>query len=396
MKRFRFYFVAVLVLLLSSLACRTVVGDPFSSRENQTDSPQVAVTVEVPSNNEAVSLPAPVDLLASQDTLVNLYESAHKGVVAIRVLTEAGQGLGSGFVIDKEGHVVTNYHVVENQTHLEVAFASGYKARGEVIGTDLDSDLAVVRVDASEEELFPLKMGDSDSIRVGQTVIAIGNPFGLAGTMTLGIVSGLGRTMPSLHTTADGSSFTAGDIIQTDTAINPGNSGGPLLNLAGEVIGVNQAIRTTTFSSDGEPVNSGVGFAVSINIAKRVVPHLIAEGKYDYPYLGIFSTSDLTLLDQEALGLPRSTGVYVTSVSRGGPADRAGVRGGNRTSGIPGIQAGGDLIIGIDGQPVLTFNDLIGYLVANKSPGDTVVLTILRDGEEINLELTLDKRPSAE
>ncbi len=394
MKRFRFFFVAVLVLMLSSLACRTVVGDPFSSRGNQPSANPVVVTVEVPSN-EAVSLPSPVDLLASQDTLINLYESAHKGVVAIRVLTEAGQGLGSGFVIDKEGHVVTNYHVVENQTHLEVAFASGYKARGEVIGTDLDSDLAVVRVDAPQEELFPLKMGDSDSIRVGQTVIAIGNPFGLEGTMTLGIVSGLGRTMPSLHSTADGSSFTAGDIIQTDTAINPGNSGGPLLNLAGEVIGVNQAIRTTSFTPDGEPVNSGVGFAVSINIAKRVVPYLIADGKYDYPYLGIFSTNELTLLDQEALDLPRSTGVYVTSVSEGGPADRAGVRGGNRNSGIPGIQAGGDLIIGIDGRPVLTFNDLIGYLVANKSPGDTVVLTILRNGEEINLELTLEKRPNA-
>jgi 2-alkenal reductase len=249
----------------------------------------------------------------------------------------------------------------------------------------------VIKVEAPKEELSPLTLGDSDQVKTGQMVVAIGNPFGLEGTMTTGIVSGLGRTIRSLHTTTAGGSFTVGDVIQTDAAINPGNSGGPLLNLNGEVVGVNESI----ISNSDSPANSGVGFAISVNIVKRVITSLIEKGKYDYPYLGIVSANDLTLLQQEALGLPRSTGVYVTSVSPGGPAEKAGVHGGSSDSSIDGLPKGGDLIIAIDGRPVVTFNDLIGYLVKQKSPGDTVVLTVLRDGKELQLSLTLDKRPSS-
>jgi 2-alkenal reductase len=313
------------------------------------------------------------------------------------VLTQEGGAQGSGFVIDNEGHIVTNYHVVEEVDDLEVAFSSGFKARAEVIGMDLDSDLAVLKVEAPAEELHPLPLGDSDQVKVGQTVVAIGNPFGLQGTMTVGIISGLGRTVQSLHFTSDGSSFSAGDILQTDAAINPGNSGGPLLNLNGEVVGVSESIRTNNFSSVGQPLNSGVGFAISINIVKRVAPSLISAGKYDYPYLGIMSpqSSNLTLLAQEALGLARSTGVYITGVVPGGPADKAGLIAGTQDTSLPGLKAGGDLIIAIDGKPVVTFSDLIGYLVKSKNPGEKVILTILRGEEEKQVELTLDKRPDS-
>jgi len=237
-------------------------------------------------------------------------------------------------------------------------------------------------------------LSDSDLVQVGQTVIAIGNPFGFNGTMTMGIVSGLGRSMSSLHEAPTGGMFSAGDIIQTDAAINPGNSGGPLLNLNGDVVGVNRAIFTTQFNDQGQPVNSGIGFAVSINIVKRVVPSLIAEGHYDYPYIGIISLSDLSLLEQEALRLPRANGVYITQISPDSPADKAGLIAGSSRTDIPGLFSGGDLIIAIDGTAVMSFSDFISYLLRNKSPGDSVVLTILREQKELEVKLTLDKRPS--
>jgi 2-alkenal reductase len=296
-------------------------------------------------------------------------------------------------VINEQGHIVTNYHVVEGAKQVEVDFTTGYKSYGTVIGTDLDSDLAVIKVNASDEEINPIPLGDSDSIQVGQTVVAIGNPFGLSGTMTTGIISALGRTLESEHDAPSGGTFTAGDIIQTDAAINPGNSGGPLFNLQGEVIGVNRAIRTTNFTEGGQPVNSGIGFAISINIVKRVVPVLIEKGKYDYPYIGISSVDELSLPQVEALGLKRFTGAYVTSIAAGGPAEQAGLRAGEETTSIPNLMAGGDLIIAMDGRPIQNFDDLIKYLINNKSPGDVVVITALRGEEEVDISVTLGKRP---
>ncbi len=381
----------IVVLALSGLACQTLVGGPSSLPETAPAAPPVVTQIVVP--EAPIIQSPPVDLLSSQDTLIQLYEKVNSGVVSIQVLTELGGGLGSGFVIDEQGHILTNFHVVEGETDLEVAFSSGYKARGEVIGTDLDSDLAVIKVDAPPEELSPLPLGDSDRVRVGQTVIAIGNPFGLSGTMTVGVVSGLGRTLRSMHTTADGGTFSAGDIIQTDAAINPGNSGGPLINLNGEVIGVNQAIRTNNVSASGDPLNSGVGFAIPINIIKRVTPSLIANGFYDYPYLGITSTNEISLIEQEALGLVSSNGVYITGVTPGTPADRAGLKAGISDTSILGLQSGGDLITAIDDQPVRNFNDLIAYLTKYKGPGDTVTLTVMRGDQEIQVDVVLDKRP---
>jgi S1-C subfamily serine protease len=375
-------------LLLSTLACsfgtKTFETVPFQNENNST--PTTPISTSIPSTRI-------IDIVDQQDQLVHLYQEVNPGVVAIRVLSEEGEGLGSGFVIDKEGHIVTNYHVVLNATELEIDLPSGYKTRGTILGTDSDSDIAVVKVEAPEQELIPLPLGDSDIVKVGQIVIAIGNPQGLESTMTTGIVSSKGRTMPSLHEAPGGGSFTAGDLIQTDAAINPGNSGGPLLNLNGEVIGINVAIETNNFDITGQPVNSGIGFAVSINIVKKVIPFLIEKGSYDYPYIGIQTVSEITLFDQEALNLSRSYGVYIIGVTPGSPADAAGLIAGTISTDSPFLYAGGDLIIEIDGVTVRDFNEMISYLINHNNPGDTVVMTVIRDGDEINLDLTLGKRP---
>jgi 2-alkenal reductase len=335
------------------------------------------------------------NLAPDQDLLVRLYEGVSPGVVLIQQIGEKGSGLGSGFVFSSDGYVVTNYHVVEGATDLEVDFPNGYKTRGEIAATDLDSDLAVIKVSAPAEQLHPLPLGDSDAVKVGQTVVAIGNPFGLNSTMTMGIVSAKGRTMDSLRQTEEGNFYSTGDMIQTDASINPGNSGGPLINLNGEVVGLNRAIRTLGTNADGDPVNSGIGFAVSVNIIKRVVPVLIQEGKYDYPYLGISTPpgGDLSLLEREELGLTNTSGAYLVDVSSGGPADQAGLIGGTKTTRIRGLLSGGDLVIAVDNRPVRVFGDLMSYLITNKSPGDTVTLRVIRDNQEKEFSLTLGKRP---
>ncbi len=382
-----------LMVMLTMLACRFGLS-AVSPRGASTPPASQAVRPTPEQQSKDQTTPSePIDLEYQDTLLTSLYERINPGVVSIQVLNEMGGGLGSGFVYDKEGHIITNYHVVEGAQDLEVDFPSGLKVRGEVIGTDLDSDLAVIKVDAPSEELFPLELGDSNQIKVGQMVVAIGNPFGLSGTMTTGIVSARDRTLDSLRSTAEGLPFSAGGIIQTDAAINPGNSGGPLLNLQGQVIGLNRAIRTNNLTAVGEPTNSGVGFAVPVNIIKRVVPALIETGSYDYPYLGISSRAEISLFEQEILGLPQATGAYVDAVVEGGPADQAGLRGGSRPTEVEGLLAGGDLIIAADGRPVRVFGDLLSYLMENKSPGDTIVLTILRDNEQKEVTVTLGKRP---
>ena len=394
---------ASLIILLTTAACGFTFQIPRFFGE-ESPAPTVEVQRATLPVSPQITLPAVPTLSAPPDisalsyaerdaVLTSLYERVSPGVVSLLVENGQGGSTGSGFVIDRQGHIVTNYHVVEGATDVEVDFLFGLKVRGKVIGTDLDSDLAVVKVDVPEDVLVPLPLGDSDQLKVGQTVVAIGNPFQLNGTMTLGIVSAKGRTLESLRQAESGSFFTAGDIIQTDAAINPGNSGGPLLNLNGEVIGVNRAIRTTGTTITGDPVNSGIGFSISSNIVRRVVPELIATGKYDYPYLGISSRSNLTLRMIEELGLPRQTGAYITAVTPGSPADRAGLRGGSRPTSFTGLPAGGDLLVAIDGQPVMTFDDLLSYLIKNKQPGDKVTLTIVRDGQEKEVDLTLGKRP---
>jgi 2-alkenal reductase len=343
-------------------------SEPESTRP---PSPSINSDDPVLANNPITS----AGLIDGQD-LTQLYDTVSPGVVAIIVLTADGGGQGSGFVLDREGHIATNYHVVEGAEVVEIAFSSGYRVFGEVVGTDLDSDLAIVKVDAPSTELHPLPLGDSDAVKVGQFVVAIGNPFGLSGTMTVGIVSAKGRVLSSLNESPGGSFFSAGDLIQTDAAINPGNSGGPLLNINGEVIGINRAI----FSLSETPANSGIGFAISINILKQVKDGLIADGFYDYPYLGVSSLPMITLFDVEQFDLPQMTGAFVTTIVPNGPAANGGLQ-------------VGDLIIQVDDREVITFSEMLSYLITQKEPGDDITLVVLRDEDRIELTVTLGSRP---
>jgi 2-alkenal reductase len=394
----KLFLLLLSTLVLGALACQAVANltpeppaavlpTPTLQNTNQpTNSPSAnppatnPQSLEPTADSEPISIPPAPDLIAQEDTLVAIHERVSPGVISIQVFTNQGGGQGSGFVIDSEGHIITNFHVIEGATDIEVHFSSGFKTWGRVIGTDLDSDLAVLQVDAPSEELHPLSFGDSSNAKVGQTVVAIGNPFGLNGTMTIGIVSALGRTLESLNEAPGGGVFSSGDIIQTDAAINPGNSGGPLLNLNGEVIGVNRAIRTETFTTIGSPSNSGIGFVIPINIVKRVLPSLLDSGEYLYPYLGISSLPEISLHVQEELDLPQATGAYVTTVTPNGPSDRAGLR-------------EGDLITAIDNQTILEFGHMLSYLLNYKSPGDSIFLTVLRGSTELQFEVVLGERP---
>jgi 2-alkenal reductase len=279
---------------------------------------------------------------------------------------------------------------VESATDLEVDFPSGFKTRATVLGADSDTDLAVLELDQLPPELKVMTLGRNDDLAVGQTVIAIGNPQGLSGTMTQGIISALGRTLASLHTAPGGGSFSTGNIIQTDAAINPGNSGGPLINLKGEVVGINSAISTVNIDISGQPVNSGLGFAISIDTAKNVIPDLIEFGYHDSPFVGIQVLSEVSLFVQEELGLTQSTGVYILEITPDSPAEKAGLIGASNGSELP---TGGDLIIAIDDQKVNNFDDFMGYLLTYKKPGDEVDIQVVRDGETLEFTLTLEKRP---
>lgn len=373
--------------------------------------PSVAPTPVPPTLASAPTLSAPAvvtsepvgePLIAPTD-LAGLYRAVNQGVVTIYTFADLGPphpenqplGQGSGFVIDADGHIVTNQHVVDGAEEIEVDFASGYRAWATLLGTDPDSDLAVLQVDAPVEELVAIPLGDSDEVQVGDFVVAIGNPFGLTGTMTVGVVSSIGRVLSSERAAPIGGTFSAGDLIQTDAAINPGNSGGPLLNLDGQIIGVNRAISTESFTVSGDAANSGVGFAVPVNILRRVIPSLIQSGSYDYPYLGITSFGDdgFNLRQLELLELPANTvGVYIICVVDGSPADRAGMIGAGSCS-ESSLNAGGDVIVAIDGQPTNTYSDLISYLVSDAEVGQQITLTVLREGDLVDLSFTLEPRP---
>ncbi len=305
------------------------------------------------------------------------------------------EGSGSGFVWNSDGYIVTNNHVVDGADGLQVTFSDGITLPAEVVGTDPGSDLAVIKVDASLVDLVPVQQGDIADVRVGSRAIAIGNPYGLVGTMTTGIVSAIGRSLNSDPN--DTTSFSIPQVIQTDAAMNPGNSGGPLLNELGAVIGVNFQIR----SSDGS--DSGVGFSIPINIVQRVVPALIEDGKYTHAYLGIRGQT-YTPAWADALGFSKGIrGAYVMDVTTGGPAQRGGLRAASKdtdvvlgvgTTGLAYLQSGGDLITAIDGQSITTFDDLLVYLENYKSPGDTVTLTVQRAGTgETTIEVKLAARP---
>jgi len=337
----------------------------------------------------APTLAPPVSPEADVETkiLTWIYDNVHLSVVNI----STDEGTGSGFVWDTNGHIVTNYHVVSGFKEVTVTFWDDTQVTAKVIGEDPDSDLAVIKVDPTDLDLEPVALGDSMDLRVGERAIAIGNPFGLAGTMTSGIISALGRSIDAP------SNYRIPEAIQTDAAVNPGNSGGPLLNWRGEVIGIVSQIRSPVRA------NAGIGFAVPIHIAKRVVPVLIQNGSYQHPFIGI---SGITLSPErnKVLGFPLDLrGAYVNEALPGHPAAKAGVRGGTEPTDVViaigengepiRLKKGGDVIIKINDQPVRRFDDLLVYLFRYASPGDTVVLTILRDGKEMEVPVTLGVRP---
>jgi S1-C subfamily serine protease len=331
--------------------------------------------------------PLPPDVMAGADMaeqlVINVYARVSPAVVCITAPLQFGSCIGSGFVIDTEGHIVTNNHVATAAEELLVTLADEHTVPAELIGTDSGTDLAVLKIDVPADQLVVAELGDSSSIQVGQRAIAIGNPFGLERTVTTGVVSSVGRTLPR-----DDSLFQIANVIQTDAAINPGNSGGPLLDSNGRVIGVNTAIRSVT------GVNSGVGFAIPVDIVRRVVPELIAAGSYRHPWVGV---SGLTLTSEvvEALDLPVENGVLVLSIEPDSPAETAGLRGGNRTVEVLGrvLNAGGDILVGIEGVEVKRFDDLINYLATFAQVGDIVTVTIVRDGERQEIPVTLTARP---
>ena len=322
-------------------------------------------------------------LETEEQLLVNLFERVGPSVVNIQIATATGAGSGSGFFYDNEGHIVTNNHVVEGAEVIQVLLADGSQYDAEVVGTDPDADLAVIRISAPAAMVVPVELGDSSQVRVGQWAIAIGNPFGLERTVTRGIVSAVGRVFPQE------SGFSIANMIQTDAAINPGNSGGPLLDLRGRVIGVNTMIISESGAS------AGLGFAIPVNIVRKVAPSLIAKGYYDHAWLGIQAytiTPDLV----KALNLPVQRGALVSAVTSGSPSQKAGIRGGSRTVSIPGfseaIQSGGDIIVGIDGNTVTGMDSLISYLDFTEA-GQVITLDVIRGNQQFSIQITLGARP---
>jgi len=351
------------------------------------------LSTEFVKNNTYSSEVQPVFAQQSQNSdilsLTELFEQSELGVVSISVTKISAHGdtesTASGFIFDKQGHIITNNHVVENTKKISVTFVDGRSYSAEIVGTDPYADIAVIKLNINPEKLNPLPIGDSSKLRVGEQVAAIGNPYGLSGSMTSGIVSQLGRLLP-----VQGTLFSIPDVIQTDAAINPGNSGGPLLNMKGEVVGINTAI----YSNDGS--FSGVGFSIPSNLVLKIVPTLIKEGEFQHPWVGI-SSANITPELAELLNLENAKGVLVMTVVKDSPADKAGLKGSSQTAIANEVEytIGGDIILSIDENEVRQVADLLTYLQREKNVGDTLNLEILRDGKIINIILTLEERPES-
>jgi S1-C subfamily serine protease len=364
----------------------------------------------------AAQIPVEPGLLAAyENTLTNIYEQVNPSVVNIRViggelpfLSDPGQlpplpempeipegqlppssSLGSGFVWDEQGNIITNNHVIAGADEIEVTFADESVVNAEVIGTDPDSDLAVIKVDVPAQDLIPIQLAQSGSTKVGQLAIAIGNPFGLEGTMTVGIVSALGRSIRASDGFTAGPVYNIPNVIQTDAPINPGNSGGVLLNASGELIGVTTAIESPVRA------NAGIGFVIPTSIVERVVPELIENGSFAHPFLGITGISLFPDL-AEAMDLDKEQrGAMVAEVVPDGPADKAGLQGSDSETSVEGVSmgVGGDVIVAINNEAVQDMDDLIAYLSANTIVDQEVTLLVIRDGSEVEIDVTLEARP---
>ncbi|MFZ2095772.1 MAG: trypsin-like peptidase domain-containing protein [Anaerolineales bacterium] len=431
MKKQFFSLTGVLLVAVMLLSACSGITSAFSNSTSQVNAAQAAsqTTTANPSiggsnsssNIASISsanttmqaqIIANSDLLAAyESTLESIYTTVSPQVVNISVLIPATTGnvqtfpgfnnqqsqpqyssaLGSGFIWDTKGDIVTNNHVVDGATKIEVTFSDGTTVPATIVGQDPYSDLAVIKVDESANMLQPVTMADSTQVKVGEIAIAIGNPYGFEGSMTVGTVSGIGRELPTDTTSqSTGATYSIPDVIQTDAAINPGNSGGVLVNDQGQVIGVTSALESSSGSS------SGIGFAIPAEIVSQVVPSLISTGKYDHPYLGISGT-DMTPDIAQAMNLPSDTrGALIETVVAGGPAADAGLQGSNTVVTINGVQGtvGGDIITAIDGQTINSMSDIIAYLAIHTQVGQTVTMTILRNGKTQSVQVTLATRPA--
>ena len=349
--------------------------------------PEALKSDSVKINEQVINAVEASSLYSKKLSLIEIFEKSEPGVVRVNVqrneTAEVVGGVGSGFVFDKKGHIITNAHVVNDAIKVVVTFLDGRSYNAEIIGTDEYTDIAVIKVNADLALLHPLFIGDSSNLKVGEQIAAIGNPFGLSGSMTSGIVSQLGRLLPS------GSGYSIPDVIQTDAAINPGNSGGPLLNMRGEIVGINTAIQSAT----GE--FTGVGFSVPSQTVAKIVPTLIEKGEYKHPWIGI-SGRDIDPDLAKVLNLNEAVGFLVITVVEDSPAFDAGLIGSDKTTEVDGVKypIGGDVILSVDGIDVRKIDDILIHLQRAKSVGDEMILEVLRDGRTTNITITLQERPN--
>jgi len=343
-------------------------------------------TIDVSENYEIKS-EKPISSYSNNLSLTEIFEKSEPGVVRVNVQransVDGVGGIGSGFVFDKKGHIITNAHVVKDATKVVVTFLDGRSYNAEIIGVDEYTDIAVIKVNADFSLLQPVLLGDSSNLKVGEPIAAIGNPFGLSGSLTSGIVSQLGRLLPS------GAGYSIPDVIQTDAAINPGNSGGPLLNMMGEVVGINTAIQSTT----GE--FTGVGFAIPSQTVAKIVPTLIEEGKYKHPWIGV-SGRDIDPDMAKVMKLKDAIGFLIVTVVEDSPASKAGLIGSEKIILVEGVNypIGGDIILAVDGIDVRKIDDILIHLQRAKSIGDEMLLEILRDNRTTNITIILQERPN--
>ena len=389
--KWAYAFAAILIILIVNTAVFAVA---FLNLQNQLEQMETSLTEQnseieeletslAEQSSEIQDLQNRIEILdtINQTGLMpwpTIYDQLKDSVVLI----QTNLGLGSGFVYDMKGHIITNHHVIEDASTIQVSFLDGNVTSASLVGMDIYSDIAVIKVDSQVTTLQPIVLGTSFDLTVGEPVAAMGNPFGLSDTLTVGIVSSLERTLTAAE------NYVIIDIIQIDAAVNPGNSGGPLVNLNGQVVGVNTAIQSETGTF------TGIGFAIPSDTVKREIGDLIETGTYKHPWLGV-SALDVNIAIADAIGLEKPQGVLIVEVTAGSPAEQVGLRGADQNVTLDGqlTPIGGDVITGIDGLPARRLADLVVYMERNTSPGDSVVFEIIRDGQELSLTVTLGERP---